>query len=137
MGEPIRLGQLLGAVPGLEARLREARLLEAWPAIAGPAAHRSRALRVEDGYLHVAVDGSGWLHRLTLEEANLLERCRAIAPIRGLRLQLARQGTDRGGGSPTERGAAAPGSGEAPGGTGEEGRGPRQGGGDPAREGSG
>jgi predicted nucleic acid-binding Zn ribbon protein len=89
MAEPVRIGTLLGLVPGLAARLADARLLAAWPAIAGPAARRSRAERVEEGCLHVAVDSSGWLHRLTVQEAELLTRCRAVAEVRAIRFRLA------------------------------------------------
>lgn len=89
MAEPVRVGELLAALPGMAERLAEARLVRAWPAIAGPAAARSRAEGVESGCLQVTVDTSGWLHRLTLEEPALLERCRAIAPIRGIRFRLA------------------------------------------------
>lgn len=89
MAEPVRVGELLAALPGMAERLAEARLVRTWPEIAGPAAARSRAEGVEAGCLQVAVDGSGWLHRLTLEEPALLERCRAIAPIRGIRFRLA------------------------------------------------
>jgi hypothetical protein len=89
MAEPVRVGALLAALPGMAERLAEARLLAAWPAIAGPAGPRSRAEGVEQGVLHVAVQGSGWLHWLTLEEARLTARCREIAPIRGIRFRLA------------------------------------------------
>ncbi len=88
MAEPIHVGRLLAALPGMTQRLAEARLLRAWADIAGSAAPRARAERVEAGVLHVAVDGSGWLHRLTLEEASLLVRCRAIANIRAIRFRL-------------------------------------------------
>lgn len=89
MPEPIRVGELLGSLPGLTDRLAEARLVESWPVIAGTAGARSRAEGVEQGVLHVAVDGSGWLHRLTLEEPRLIARCREIAAIRGIRFRLA------------------------------------------------
>lgn len=89
MAEPTRVGNLLGAVPRLGERLAEARLLAAWPSLAGPGGARSRAEAVEDGCLLVAVDGSGWLHRLTLETPALLERCRAVAPVRAIRYRLA------------------------------------------------
>ena len=89
MGEPVRVRDVLSALPGLAERLAEARLLRTWPEVAGPAAARSRAEAVEDGCLRVAVDSSGWLHRLTLEEPALLDRCRAIAPIRAIRFHLA------------------------------------------------
>ena len=92
MAEPIRLGDLLTRVPGLDAGLREARLVRAWPEIAGAASARSRAEAIEAGVLRVSVDSSGWLHRLTLEEPRLLARCRAIAPevnVRAIRFHLA------------------------------------------------
>jgi hypothetical protein len=87
--EPVRVGTLLGSLPGLSDRLAEARLVETWPAIAGAAGARSRAEAVEQGVLQVAVDSSGWLHRLTLEEPGLIARCREIAAIRGIRFRLA------------------------------------------------
>ena len=89
MAEPVRVGELLGSLPGLNDRLAEARLVETWPAIAGAAGARSRAEGVEQGVLQVAVDSSGWLHRLTLEEPQLIARCREIAAIRGIRFRLA------------------------------------------------
>jgi hypothetical protein len=87
--EPVRIGDLLGSLPGLNDRLAEARLVETWPLIAGPAGARSRAEGVEQGVLQVAVDSSGWLHRLTLEEARLITRCREIAAVRAIRFRLA------------------------------------------------
>ena len=92
MSDPVRVGELLAAVPGMAERLAEARLLAAWTTVAGPAALRSRAERLESGTLVVAVDSSGWLHRLTLEAEGLLGRCRAVAPtlsLRAIRFHLA------------------------------------------------
>jgi predicted nucleic acid-binding Zn ribbon protein len=89
MAEPARVGDLLGLVPGLAPRLADARLLAAWPGIAGAAAPRTRAERVENGCLHVAVESSAWLHHLRLEESDLLVRCRALVDIRGIRFHLA------------------------------------------------
>ncbi len=92
MGEPVRVGDLLVALPGVAERLAEARLLAAWPELAGAGGARSRAESVEDGVLHVAVASSGWLHRLTLDEPALLTRCRAVAPavsVRAIRFRLA------------------------------------------------
>ena len=89
MAEPVRVGDLLGGLPGLGDRMAEARLVQSWPTIAGPAGMRSRAEGVEQGVLQVAVDSSGWLHRLTLEEARLIARCREIAAIRSIRFRLA------------------------------------------------
>jgi hypothetical protein len=87
--EPVRVGALLGSLPGLSDRLAEARLVAAWALIAGRAAARSRAEGVEQGVLQVAVDSPGWLHHLTLEESRLIARCREIAPIRAIRFRLA------------------------------------------------
>jgi predicted nucleic acid-binding Zn ribbon protein len=92
VAEPSRIGDLLDQVPGLARHLREARLVRAWTTIAGPAATRSHAEAIEDGVLRVSVDSSGWLHRLTLEEAQLLARCRQAAPevtLRAIRFHLA------------------------------------------------
>jgi hypothetical protein len=89
MAEPVRVGTLLGGLPGLAQHLAEARLVERWPMIAGPGGARSRAEGVEQGVLRVAVDSSGWLHRLTLEEPRLLSRCREIAAIRAIHFRLA------------------------------------------------
>jgi Dna[CI] antecedent DciA-like protein len=89
VAEPVRVGELLRSLPGLDDRLAEARLVETWPVIAGPAAARSRAEGVDQGVLQVAVDSSGWLHRLTLEESRLIIRCREIAAIRAIRFRLA------------------------------------------------
>ena len=88
MAEPVRVGQLLGSLPGLSDRLAEVRLVQTWSLIAGPAGARSRAEGVEQGVLQVAVDSSGWLHRLTLEEPRLITRCREIAAIRAIRFRL-------------------------------------------------
>jgi predicted nucleic acid-binding Zn ribbon protein len=92
MAEPVRVGAVLATLPGLAGALAEARLLAAWPALAGGAAARTRPEAVEDGVLRVAVDSSGWLHRLTLEAPALLARCREAAPtvpLRGIRFHLA------------------------------------------------
>jgi predicted nucleic acid-binding Zn ribbon protein len=97
MGEPVRVGELLGTVPGLAERLGQVRLLAAWSAIAGPAASRTRAERIEGGCLHVLVDSSGWLHRLTLETPVLLARCQAVAEVQAIRFHLAPVAEDRNG----------------------------------------
>ncbi len=92
MAEPVRVRDLLEALPGVAERLAEARLLAAWPEVAGPAAARSRAEAVEEDVLRVAVDSSGWLHHLTLDEPALLARCRAAVPttaLRAIRFRLA------------------------------------------------
>jgi predicted nucleic acid-binding Zn ribbon protein len=89
MAEPVRVGELLKSLPGLNDRLAEARLVATWPTIAGDAAARSRAEGIEQGVLQVAVDSSGWLHRLTLEEPQLILRCREVAAIRGIRFRMA------------------------------------------------
>jgi hypothetical protein len=85
----VRVGEVLAALPGMASRLAEARLVAHWPELAGPAAGRSRAAYVEAGVLHVLVDSSGWLHRLTLEADTLLARCRTVADVRAIRFHLA------------------------------------------------
>ena len=98
MTEPVRVGEVLATLPGMAERLAEARLVAAWPEIAGPAAARSRAEGVDGGVLQVAVDSSGWLHRLSVEESQLLARCRAAVPasnVRAIRFRLAPPPEDR------------------------------------------
>ena len=99
MSVPVRVGDLLPGLPGLADRLAEARLVAAWPGIAGAAASRSRAEGVDGGWLHVSVDTSGWLHRLTVEAPRLTEQCRALLDIRGIRFRLAAPTAPEGGGS--------------------------------------
>ena len=92
MTDPVRVGEVLAALPGVAERLAEARLVGAWAEVAGLAAARSRAEGVDDGVLHVSVDSPGWLHRLRLDEARLLGRCRALMPavtLRAIRFRLA------------------------------------------------
>lgn len=116
MAEPVRVGELLAGFPGVAECLAEARMLAAWPEIAGPAAGRSRAEHVEDGVLHVAVESSGWLHRLTLEESRLVARCQTVAPavtVRSIRFRLAPL-------APVEETAAGAGPSPGPGGADEE-----------------
>ena len=99
MSEPVRVGHLLPGLPGLAERLAEARLVAAWPQIAGAAAGRSRAESIEGGWLHVSVETSGWLHRLTVEAPRLTEQCRALLDIRGIRFRLVAPAAPEGGGS--------------------------------------
>ncbi len=50
MTEPVRVGEVLATLPGMAERLAEARLVAAWPEIAGPAAARSqRRLAITTG----------------------------------------------------------------------------------------
>lgn len=93
----MRVGDVLPTLPGLGEAVTEARLRAAWPQLAGPAAARSRPVRLLGGCLHVAVDSSAWLHRLSLEEAALLARCQALGGVRALRFHLA---DPRGGAAP-------------------------------------
>ena len=107
MAEPVHVGAVLATLPGVSGPLAEARLLAAWPAVAGGAAGRTRPEAVEDGVLRVAVDSSGWLHRLTLEAPALLARCRAVAPtvpLRGIRFYLAPLAPDTPGPGPERKG---------------------------------
>jgi hypothetical protein len=97
MAEPMRVGELLGLVPGLAERLDQVRLLAAWPTIAGAAAPATRAERLEGGCLHVAVQSSAWLQHLRLEETHLLARYRALGEVRAIRFRLGPIGGDPGG----------------------------------------
>jgi len=90
MGEPTRVAELLASLGGpLADGVRHGRLTAEWASLVGPAvAAHARPLRVEDGWLHVAVDSSAWLHELSLQEDALLTRLRRVVELRGLRLQL-------------------------------------------------
>ncbi|MBI2461371.1 MAG: DUF721 domain-containing protein [Candidatus Rokubacteria bacterium] len=91
MGEPTRVSVLLaGLGPPLAERVRHARLAAEWATLVGPAVARHAApLHLEDGWLHVAVDSSAWLHELSLKEEELLAVLRRVADLRGVRLRLA------------------------------------------------
>ena len=90
VAEPVRVGDLLVEMPGLADWLAEARLVAAWPTIAGPAGARSRAGGRGTGRsAGRRWTAPGWLHRLTLEEPRLIARCREIAAIRAIRFRLA------------------------------------------------
>ncbi len=91
MGEPTRVSALLATLgPPLAEGVSHASLAAEWASLVGPAvATRTHPLRLEDGWLHVAVENSAWLHELTLQEAELLARLRRAVDLRGLRLHLA------------------------------------------------
>lgn len=92
MGEPTRVAELLAGLGGpLADGVRHGHLAAEWASLVGPAvATHARPLRVKDGWLHVAVDSSAWLHELSLQEEPLLARLRLVAAdLRGLRLELA------------------------------------------------
>lgn len=92
MGEPTRVAELLASLGGpLADGVRHGRLAAEWTSLVGPAvAAHARPLRVEDGWLHVAVESSAWLHELSLQQEALLGRLRRVAAdLRGLSLQLA------------------------------------------------
>lgn len=69
-GRPVRIGEVLAGVlagSGLQERLRERRLLEAWPAVVGPrVARHSRAVDLEDGVLLLQADHPVWRQELVL-----------------------------------------------------------------------
>jgi hypothetical protein len=110
VAEPVRIGQLLAGVAGLAGPMAEARLVRLWPSLVGPAGRRAHAQHVEHGILHVAVEGSGWLHRLTAEHDALLARCRTVADIRAIRFHVASPA----GGRPPGAAASPPGPTPAP-----------------------
>jgi predicted nucleic acid-binding Zn ribbon protein len=60
---------------GLESGLRGWQALVEWPHAVGPQiARRSRAVRFQDGVLWVEVEGSVWLHQLTMLKRDLIRK---------------------------------------------------------------
>jgi predicted nucleic acid-binding Zn ribbon protein len=72
-----RLVEDLFKAHGLESKLVEHRLMQAWPHIVGPqiAAHAAPT-EVRANTLRVVVDSSTWLHELTLLKPILIEKLR-------------------------------------------------------------
>lgn len=76
-GKPVPIADAIASFlgqRGLDARLSQAGLVEAWPSLVGPRiAEVTRALSVTaDGVLFVAVRTHAWMHELTLMETDLL-----------------------------------------------------------------
>ena len=73
-----RLGDVMPAAlrdMGLESGLRGWQAVAEWPhAVGAQIARRSRAVRFQDGVLWVEVDGSVWLHQLTVLKRDLLRK---------------------------------------------------------------
>ncbi len=84
---------------GLEHELRGWQALNEWPHAVGPQiARRSRAVRFQDGVLWVEVDGSVWLHQLTVLKRNLIRKIgerTGSDTIRDIRFINSRGGTQR------------------------------------------
>ena len=84
---------------GLESGLRGWQALTEWPQAVGPQiARRSRAVRFQDGVLWVEVEGSVWLHQLTVLKRDLIRKIgERIGPdtIRDLRFINSRGGSQR------------------------------------------
>jgi predicted nucleic acid-binding Zn ribbon protein len=60
---------------GLESGLRGWQAVTEWPHAVGPQiARRSHAVRFQDGVLWIEVDGSVWLHQLTMLKRDLLRK---------------------------------------------------------------
>ncbi|MFN8571906.1 MAG: DUF721 domain-containing protein [Gemmatimonadaceae bacterium] len=80
---------------GLGVRVQQAEVVQLWPQLVGPEiAGATQALAVSpDGVLFVAVRSHAWMNELSMMERELLEvvnRVTPTAPLRGIRLQLAR-----------------------------------------------
>jgi len=84
---------------GLEDGLRGWRAVEAWPETVGPSlARRTRAVEYRDGTLVVEVDGSAWMHEMSLLKRELMQRLNArlgADVIHDVRLVPPRGGTRR------------------------------------------
>ncbi len=80
---------------GLGIRVQQAEVVQLWPRLVGPEiASVTQALAVSpDGVLFVAVRSHAWMSELSMMERELLEvvnRATPSAPLKGIRLQLAR-----------------------------------------------
>jgi len=78
---PEKIGSILDSVleaSGLNRRVQERDLLEAWPGVVGEriAAH-SRAVDLQDGVLQVDADHAAWRQELTLLFPEILRRFQA------------------------------------------------------------
>jgi predicted nucleic acid-binding Zn ribbon protein len=77
--EPV--GELLRSLLrrlGLEHRLEEQRVIEAWPTIVGPAvAEQARAVAIREGVLFVDVANNVWMQELGLLRDSIAERLNA------------------------------------------------------------
>jgi predicted nucleic acid-binding Zn ribbon protein len=84
---------------GVEHGLRGWQAVLEWPLVVGPQiARRSRAVRFQDGVLWVEVDGSVWLHQLTVLRRELLRKLgerTGIGVVRELRFVNDRGGIRR------------------------------------------
>jgi predicted nucleic acid-binding Zn ribbon protein len=97
-----RLGEALsGALRtmGLDEGLRGWDAVSEWAEAVGPQiARRARARRFHDGILWVEVDGSVWLHQLTMLKRDLLRRIHerlGAGSVRDLKFINSRGGTQR------------------------------------------
>jgi predicted nucleic acid-binding Zn ribbon protein len=97
-----RLGEALtGALRtmGLNSGLRGWEAVTGWSEVVGPQiARRARAARFHDGILWVEVDGSVWLHQLTMLKRDLLRRIHervGDGSVRDLKFINSRGGTQR------------------------------------------
>ena len=84
---------------GLEAGITGWRAVTEWPDAVGPqVARRSRAVSFQEGTLVVEVEGSAWLHELSMLKPDLvrqLNRRLGSAHVRDLRFIHARGGIQR------------------------------------------
>ena len=97
-----RLGEsLTGALRtmGLDHGLRGWEAVNVWPdAVGSQIAKRARATRFQDGVLWVEVDGSVWLHQLTMLKRDLLRRIHerlGAGSVRDLKFINSRGGNQR------------------------------------------
>jgi predicted nucleic acid-binding Zn ribbon protein len=84
---------------GLEGELRGWEAVERWPAMVGPRiAGHSRAISYREGTLIVEVDGSAWMHELSVLKRQLMRTLnRELVPntVRELRFVVPRGGNLR------------------------------------------
>jgi len=84
---------------GIESELKGWDAVREWPRVVGPAiASHSRAVRFQQGVLEVEVEGSAWMHELSLLKPQLIRKMNrelGDAAVRELRYIVPAGGTLR------------------------------------------
>jgi predicted nucleic acid-binding Zn ribbon protein len=93
-----KVGDILPGVMkglGLDAKLREAELVQQWTALVGKAmAARSKPIGIKDHVLLVEIGNNAWMQEIRFHQREIIARIREDFPelgVEGLRLMLERE----------------------------------------------
>lgn len=96
--QAVGIGDILPGVfksLGLEEKVEEGKLIDAWPEIVGEAvSKRSRPRAVKRGTLVVGVENNVWMQEIRFHQTKILERIRKRFPkinVKEIRLELERE----------------------------------------------